>query len=80
MVASLVVSSAFGSVLLGMVKVHANPYLLFVAGFIILNLLMLIPVLGFITRIVAVGLGFGAMLVVFLAKMEGMRGSWGSAV
>ena len=80
MTASLIASSALGSVVLGSLKVHANPYLLFVAGFILFTILALIPVLGIIVRIIAVGAGTGAIVVVFLAKFEGMRGTWGSAV
>ena len=80
MAASLIASSALGSVVLGSLKMHANPYLLFTAGFILFTILTLIPVLGIIVRIIAVGVGSGAIVVVFLTRFQGLRGTWGSAV
>ena len=61
MVAGLPVSYSLGDWLLKMVKVTPNDILAFVVGFIILNLLFIIPFVGFIVQVIAVSLGFGAI-------------------
>jgi hypothetical protein len=61
MAAGLFVSYSLGDWLLKMVKVTPNDILAFVVGFIILNLLFVIPYVGFIVQVIAVSLGFGAI-------------------
>ena len=56
------VSSAFGRTLFGWLKVRANDWQAFVAGFIILNILFRVPVAGFFILILAISLGSGALL------------------
>jgi hypothetical protein len=63
MVAGLVVSLALGRLIAGRTGIGENPYLLFVIGFVILNILYLIPFLGGLVKFVAVCLGFGAIVM-----------------
>ena len=61
MVAGLIVSYTFGDWLLTKLKVTPSELVAFIVGFIIINLLFLIPVAGFLIQIVVVSLGFGAI-------------------
>lgn len=61
MVAGLVVSYTFGDWLLTKLKATPSELVAFVVGFIIINLLFLIPVAGFLIQIIVVSLGFGAI-------------------
>jgi len=57
---TLFVSLALGRVLARYVKWDAHPWQMFVAGFIILNLIFRIPVAGFIILAISMSLGFAA--------------------
>ncbi len=61
MVAGLIVSYSLGNWVLNLVKVKTGDMLIFVVGFVILNVLFAIPCVGAIFQIVAVSLGFGAV-------------------
>lgn len=61
MVAGLFVSYTFGDWLLTKLKVTPNELTAFIVGFIIINLLFLIPIAGFFIQIIVVSLGFGAI-------------------
>ena len=56
------VSSAFGRVLFGWLKVEIKDWHAFVAGFVILSVLFRVPVAGPFILIIAISLGFGALI------------------
>lgn len=60
--ATLFVSLAFGRIIFRYIKKEAQPWHMFVVGFIVMSLIFLIPVAGFIILIIAESLGFGAIL------------------
>ncbi len=62
MLSTLFVSFAVGRKILDVFKVKTNDLLIFVLGFIILNLLFRIPYAGVLIGIVAISLGFGAII------------------
>ncbi len=62
MLSSLFVSFAVGRKIVDLFKVKTNDILIFVLGFIILNLLFRIPYAGVLIGIVAISLGFGAII------------------
>ena len=62
MLSSLFVSFAVGRKIVDVFKVKTNDILIFVLGFIILSLLFRIPYAGWFIRIVAISLGFGALV------------------
>ena len=57
----LVTSLALGRWLGGVLKMTTSPLILFIAGFVLLNLLQLIPILGGLIWLVALLLGTGAI-------------------
>jgi hypothetical protein len=58
----LFVSSAFGMLLFSWLKIKIKDWQAFVAGFVILELLFHVPVAGFFILVIAISLGFGALL------------------
>ena len=60
--ATLFVSLAFGRIIFRYLKKEAQPWVMFVVGFIVLSLIFLIPIAGFILLVIAESLGFGAIL------------------
>jgi len=62
MLSTLFVSFAVGRKIVDLFKVKTNDLLIFVLGFIILNLLFRIPYAGVLIGIVAISLGFGAII------------------
>jgi hypothetical protein len=73
MLAGLVVSLALGRLIAGRTGIGDNRYLLFVIGFVILNVLYLIPILGGLIKFIVVCLGFGAILMVAMDAFSGRR-------
>ncbi len=73
MLAGLVVSLALGRLILGKTSLGDNRYALFIVGFVILNILYLIPFLGGLVRFVVVCLGFGAIVMVAMDAFSGRR-------
>ncbi|HIH03223.1 MAG TPA: hypothetical protein HA263_05035 [Methanoregulaceae archaeon] len=73
MLAGLVVSLALGRLIAGKTGLGDNPYVLFIIGFVILNVLYLIPVLGGIVKFVAICLGFGAIVMAVMDAVSGRR-------
>jgi hypothetical protein len=61
MVAGLFVSYTVGDWIFNKLKVNTSDMVAFTLGFIILNLLFLIPYAGFVIRVVVCSLGFGAI-------------------
>lgn len=61
MLSTIFVSFSAGKKILGLLKLKAGYTWIFVAGFIILNLLFGIPYVGGLIQIVAISLGFGAV-------------------
>jgi hypothetical protein len=62
MVAGIVVAYAFGEWLLKLIKVETHWIVTFALGFVLVNLFFLIPVAGFVIRVIVVSLGFGAIV------------------
>jgi hypothetical protein len=61
MVSGIIVSYALGEWLLKLLKVETHWAVAFTLGFIIVSVLTMIPVVGFLIRIVVASLGFGAI-------------------
>lgn len=57
----LVTSLALGTWLGGMLKMTSAPWILFIIGFVLLNLLQMIPILGGLIWLIALLLGIGAI-------------------
>jgi len=57
----LVTALALGRWLGGVLKTDTSPWILFIAGFVLLNLLQMIPILGGLIWLVALLLGTGAI-------------------
>ncbi len=62
MLSCLFVSFAIGRKIVDLFKVKTNDILIFVIGFVILSLLFRIPFAGVLISIVAISLGFGALI------------------
>jgi hypothetical protein len=62
LLSSLFVSFALGRTIVDLLKVKTNDVLIFILGFIIISLLFRIPYAGWLIRIVALSLGFGAIV------------------
>ncbi len=73
MVAGLVVSLALGRLIAGKTGLGDNRYALFIIGFVILNVLYLIPFLGGLVKFVVVCLGFGAIVMAVMDAFSGRR-------
>jgi hypothetical protein len=63
LLSTLFTSSALGRWIGTLAKKEFSPYVAFLIGFVILNLLFRIPVVGFIVLVIAVSVGFGAILL-----------------
>ncbi|MDD1724503.1 MAG: hemagglutinin repeat-containing protein [Methanospirillum sp.] len=70
MISTIVAGGVFGSWILEKAGKNTGLVWGFVIGFIILNILFFIPFLGFIIWLVALFLGFGAMLLTFYQAMK----------
>ena len=73
MLAGLVVSLALGRLIAGKTGLGDNRYALFIIGFVILNVLYLIPFLGGLVKFVVVCLGFGAIVMAVMDAFSGRR-------
>ena len=73
MVAGLVVSLALGRLLAGGSRYGENVYVLFILGFVILNVLYLVPFLGGLAKFVVVCLGFGAIVMAAMDAFSNRR-------
>ncbi|MEN6341592.1 MAG: hypothetical protein ABFC89_03435 [Methanospirillum sp.] len=73
MLAGLVVSLALGRLIAGKTGIGQNIYVLFIIGFVVLNVLYLIPILGDIIKFVVVCLGFGAIVMAVMDAVSGRR-------
>jgi hypothetical protein len=71
LLASIVVGAAIGTFLQRYFPGVRHPWLFFLAGFFLLHLLFAIPILGFLIRLVATGLGVGALV----AAAQRLRGA-----
>jgi hypothetical protein len=71
MLAGLVVSLALGRLIAGRSGIGDNAYVLFIIGFVILNVLYLVPVLGGIIQFVVTCLGFGAIVMAVMDALSG---------
>lgn len=71
MLSSLFVAYALGDVILSRTRWKPGPMGVFVVGFVILQLLIFIPLLGALVQVVAVSLGYGGLLYA-------IRGAWPS--
>jgi membrane protein required for beta-lactamase induction len=47
---------------------------MFAVGFVIMNLLYMIPVVGFIILVITTSLGFGAVMVTVYRNLDALRG------
>ena len=65
MLSGLFVSFSFGRALFNMLKFKTSDMVVFLIGFLILNGLFYIPIAGGLIKLVAISLGFGAILYVF---------------
>jgi hypothetical protein len=74
---TLFVSLALGRIIARYVKREAPPWQLFVAGFIILNLIFRIPVVGGIILVISVSLGFAAFFWTIHHHWDEIRGEKG---
>ncbi len=72
MLSTLFVSFTLGKKILDLLKLHADNIWIFVLGFIILNLLLRIPYVGWIIQVIAVSLGFGAVCYVMREVWQGI--------
>jgi len=63
LLSTLFASSALGGWIGRLLKKDLSAYVAFLIGFVILNLLFRIPVLGFFLLVIAVSMGFGAILL-----------------
>jgi len=73
MVAGLVVALSVGRLIARVVPLGENPFVLFVVGFIGLNLLYLVPILGGLARLVVVCTGFGVLVMTALDQVSSIR-------
>ncbi|MBN1762799.1 MAG: hypothetical protein JW878_06970 [Methanomicrobia archaeon] len=75
MLSSLFVSFALGRTIANLLNVKTNDMLIFILGFVILSLLFRIPVAGWLIRIVAFSLGFGAIFYAVRENWERITGT-----
>lgn len=73
MLAGLVVSLALGRIVAGKTGIGDNRYALFVIGFVILNVIYLIPILGGLVKAVVVCIGFGAIIITLSDAFSGRK-------
>jgi len=72
MLSNLFVSFALGRKIVDMFKIKIHDILIFVLGYIILSILFIIPYAGWFIRIVAISLGFGAILYAVYTSWQHM--------
>ena len=73
MVAGLIVALSVGRIVARVVKMGENRFVLFVVGFIILNVLYLIPLLGGLVKCLVVCIGFGVLVMTVLDRVSASR-------
>ncbi|RZN50414.1 hypothetical protein EF808_00065 [archaeon] len=73
LISTLFVSLALGRTIATTFKLEARDLVLFIVGFVILNVLFVVPYLGFVVRIVAVSLGFGALFMTVRAHWDDIK-------
>lgn len=73
MLAGLVVSLALGRLIAGKTGLGDNIYVPFIIGFVVLNVLYLIPILGGLLKFVVICLGFGAIVMAAMDAVSGRR-------
>lgn len=71
---TLFVSASLGHIIAKYLKWEAKEWQMFVVGFVILNLLYMIPIAGFIILIIATSLGLGAVLFTVYQNLDAIRG------
>jgi len=76
MLAGLFVSFALGRTIVDVLKFETNDVLIFVLGFIILSLLFRIPYAGWLIGIVALSLGFGALIYTLQKNWQSITTSY----
>ncbi|MFA5295686.1 MAG: hypothetical protein WC382_09235 [Methanoregulaceae archaeon] len=77
LISTLVVSLAFGRTIAGYLKWEAPPWQFFIVGFIVLNLLFRVPVVGIIFVVIAVSLGTAAFFWTIWLHRDVIRGAEG---
>ena len=77
LVSTLIVSLAFGRTIAGYLKWEAPPWQYFIVGFIVLNLLFRVPVIGVVFAIIAVSLGTAAFFWTIWLHRDAIRGAAG---
>jgi hypothetical protein len=71
---TLFVSFALGQIIARYIKWDAKPWQIFVLGFIVLNLLFKLPVIGIIFLVISVSLGFAAFFWTITQHWDKIRG------
>jgi len=77
LISTLVVSLAFGRTIAGYLKWEAPPWQYFIVGFIVLNLLFRVPVVGIVFVVIAVSLGTAAFFWTIWLHRDAIRGAAG---
>ncbi|MDD1652276.1 MAG: hypothetical protein LUO86_04510 [Methanomicrobiales archaeon] len=75
LLSTLFTSSALGRWIGTLIKKDLSPYVAFLVGFVILNLLFRIPVAGFFLLVIAASIGFGAILLTVRRYRKAMCGT-----
>ncbi len=75
MLSSLFVSFAIGRKIVNVLKFETNDVLIFVFGFVILSLIFRIPYAGWFIHIVALSLGFGALIYTLQRNWQSITSS-----
>jgi len=77
LISTLVVSLAFGRTIAGYLKWEAPPWQYFIVGFIVLNLLFRVPVVGIVFVVITVSLGTAAFFWTIWLHRDVIRGAAG---
>ncbi len=75
MVAGLIVALSVGRIIARVVKIGENRFVHFIVGFIVLNLVYLIPLLGGLAKLLVVSIGFGVIVMTVLDRVSSSRGT-----
>ena len=75
LLAGLFVASALGRVIGGFLKWNGKEWQLYTAGFLVLMILLLIPIINILTFVISVSLGFGAILYAIRKNWGAITGS-----
>lgn len=70
----LFVSSVFGGLIFSWIHYEGKDWLAYIVGFIVLNILFRIPVAGAVILVIAVSLGFGALVYAVYNNREAILG------